>query len=294
MSNGLPKQMGVDFAQFVHGSPNEPDELCYLYHLDPPLKHAQHYLGTTENLERREGEHGSSAGARLLEVQKEQGGSWHLVRTWAGGRLKERALKMQSGKRYCPECTEHPRAGDEMPNPGRHFYFTRKERAAMKAERDLAEKEKAEREKKGPGVQDREFVPLPVTKPRTLTREEIEEQDAALTEMEALWVKQVKEAQVKQTEIEARLEGGQAGEREVLEGIARGMDPQEAMERHEEIAGLLDREAETPQDRAFADSYWISGRCAGESVREEIRDPQRYAELEPREQRQVADAEMGA
>ena len=99
------------------------------------------------------------------------------MRTWAGGRLKERALKMQSGKRYCPECTEHPRAGDEMPDPRRHFYFTRKERAAMKAERDLAEKEKAEREKKGPGVQDREFVPLPVTKPRSLTREEIAEQE---------------------------------------------------------------------------------------------------------------------
>ena len=71
MSNGRPKDMGVDFAQFVHGGPNEPDELCYLYHLDPPLKHAQHYLGTTENLEHREGEHGTSAGARLLEVQKQ-------------------------------------------------------------------------------------------------------------------------------------------------------------------------------------------------------------------------------
>ena len=56
----------------------------------------------------------------MLRVHKENGGGWHLTRTWAGGRLKERALKMQSGARYCPEpeCSgEHPRAGDEMPDP---------------------------------------------------------------------------------------------------------------------------------------------------------------------------------
>lgn len=297
MSDGRPKVMGVDFAQFVHGGPNEPDELCYLYHLDPPLKHAQHYLGTTElGIEERGKCHGTSAGARLLEVQKQNGGSWHLVRTWAGGRLKERALKMQSGKRYCPECTEHPRAGDEMPDPRRHFYFTRKERYALKAEKELAEKERAAREKKGPGVEDREFVPLERPEPRSLTREELAEQEQAMTEMEALWIKQAKERDMKQAEIEAAREGSEAGEREVLEGIERGMDPDQAMARHEEIAGVLDQEAETPQDRSFADAYWISGRYAGESAREEIRDPQRYAELEPQEEpdRELAGREMGA
>ena len=294
MSNGLPKLMGVDFAQFVHGGPNEPDELCYLYHLDPPLKHAQHYLGTTENLERARASTAVQPVPGCLKFRSRTGGSWHLVRTWAGGRLKERALKMQSGKRYCPECTEHPRAGDEMPNPRRHFYFTRKERAAMKAEKGLGrEGEGRAGEERpgcaGPGIRAAAVTGAAHADPRGASGA------GAGNDRNGGPVGQAGEGErMKQAEIEARHEGGQAGEREVLEGIERGMDPDEAMARHEEIAGLLDREAETPQDRAFADAYWISGRYAGESVREEIRDPQRYAELEPREQRQVADAEMGA
>jgi hypothetical protein len=293
------KVMGVDFPQFVHGGPDEPEELCYLYHLDPPYKHAEHYLGTTElGLEERDKFHQSGAGARLLEVQKEHGGSWHLVRTWAGGRLKERALKMQSGKRYCPECTEHPRAGDEMPDPKRHLYFTRKERAALKAEKEQQERDKEiernARKHDGPGVEFREFVPLPQPEPLTLTREELAAQDQALTEMEALWIKQAKEKQMKQGEIEAAKEGGQAGEQEVLEGIERGMDPDTALGRHEEIAGWLDREAETPSERAFANAYWTSGRYAGESAMEEIRDPEAYARLDEPAEREQADREIGA
>ena len=66
MSDGRAKGMGVDFAQFVHGGPDEPDEICYLYHLDPPLKHAQHYLGTTELGIEERGSPGIG-GARLLE-----------------------------------------------------------------------------------------------------------------------------------------------------------------------------------------------------------------------------------
>jgi len=287
-----PKEMGRDFPQFVHGGPEEPDELCYLYHLDPPYKHAGHYLGTTElGLEERGRYHEQGAGARLLDVQRQHGGTWHLVRTWAGGRLKERALKMQSGKRYCPECTEHPRAGDEMPDPKRHIYLTRKERAALKAEREQAEKGREARRHNGPGVEAREFEPVPEQRWPEKTQEQIEQEEQQLTEMEALWIRQAKEKDMQRTTEEARLEGGQAGEREVLEGITRGMDPGAAMERHEEIAGWLDREAETPEDRAFADAYFTSGRYAGESLTEEIRDPQSYAELQPRE---PADLELGA
>ena len=264
--SGRAKVMGVDFQQFVHGGPDEPEDLCYLYHLDPPYKHAEHYLGTTElGVEERGKYHGTSAGARLLEVQKEHGGSWHLVRTWAGGRLKERALKMQSGKRYCPECTEHPRAGDEPPNPAKFIYLTRKARAALKADRETAEKA---REKKGPGV---EVVNTRVEicsppQPYIPTPEEEDRRYQAVTELEALWERQAKEKQMKDAETEARREGAQAGEREVLEAIERGMDPQAAMGRHEEITGWLDSEAETPTDRAFADAFWNGGRYAAESV----------------------------
>lgn len=290
--SGRAKEMGVDFQQFVHGGLNEPEEMCYLYHLDPAYKHAQHYLGTTEDLDNRDARHGTSAGARLLEVQKEHGGSWHLVRTWAGGRLKELALKQQSGKRYCPECTKHPRAGDEMPDPKRHPYLTRKERAAMKAERDMAmrerEIERKARQHNGPGVEDREFVPIPQPEPHTETPEETAQHEQMLTEMEALWVKQAREKEMQKAEAEARREGGEAGTREVLEAIERGMAPETAMGRHEEITGWLDEEAETPSDRAFADGFWHGGRYAAESVLGELeRGEDAYTQ-----RREPADAEM--
>jgi hypothetical protein len=284
------KVMGVGFQQFVHGGPGEPDEICYLYHLDPPYKHAGHYLGTTElGVEERDKYHSAGIGARLLEVQKEHGGAWHLVRTWEGGRLKERALKMQSGKRYCPECTEHPRAGDELPNPAKFIYLTRKERAALKAEEEAAERA---RQKKQPGVEvvDARVVAFEKPKPYERTPEAEQRVLEAVTELEALWTRQAKEKEMKNLEAEARREGGEAGEREVLEAIERGMDPEAAMTRHEEIAGWLDSDAETPPDRAFAGAFWNGGRYAAEVVRGE-QERREDMFTEPRE---PADLEIGA
>ena len=283
--------MGRDFPQFVHEGSNPPESICYLYHLDPEFKHARHYLGTTEDLEFRDAQHGTSHGANLLQVQKEHGGSWHLVRTWSGGRLKERALKMQSGARYCPECTEYPRSGDTDPNPGRHLYLTRKERAALRTERDLAAKEAAEREADraarrhdGPGVEDRPFVPRPEQEVREETEEEKAEHERMLTEMEALWIKQARENEVKEREIEARREGALAGEREVLEALERGLDPEAAMDRHTEITGWLTEEAESPGDRAFADAFAQGGRYAAEAVRGEQEGREDWV-FEPRQER---------
>jgi hypothetical protein len=284
------KVMGVDFPQFVHGGPDEPEELCYLYHLDPPYKHAGHYLGTTElGVEERGKYHHAGSGARLLEVQKQHGGSWHLVRTWAGGRLKERALKMQSGKRYCPECMEHPAPGDRLPNPAKFIYLSRKERSALKEERETAQKV---REKKGPGVEvvDMREVPYEKPKPYERTREQEQKVLEAVTELEALWAQQAKEKEMQELEAEARREGGQAGEREVLEAIERGMDPEAAMGRHEEITGWLGSEAETPSERAFADAFWNGGRYAAEAVRADLE----HGEDVFTERREPADVELGA
>jgi hypothetical protein len=108
-----------------------PKEICYLFHLDPPLEHAKHYLGTSEDFETRDSKHGTSQGARLLQVQRERGGSWHLVRTWRGGRRKERQLKSNPGTRYCPDCTDHPLEGKGRPGSK---YLTRKQRADRQAQ----------------------------------------------------------------------------------------------------------------------------------------------------------------
>jgi len=99
------------FRYLEHLGLPAPQMVVYLYHLDPPYKHAAHYLGSTDDLDRRDAEHGGTHGARLLQVQKRAGGTWHLVRTWIGGRQKESELKSNNGKRYCPECTKHPLPG---------------------------------------------------------------------------------------------------------------------------------------------------------------------------------------
>jgi hypothetical protein len=116
------------FGYLVHLGPNPPRLIVYLYHLDPPYKHAAHYLGSTDDFDRRDSEQGGPRGANLLRFQQEAGGSWHLVRTWAGGKQKERQLKSASGARYCPECSQHPLLGLAPRRPGA-TYLTRRQRA---------------------------------------------------------------------------------------------------------------------------------------------------------------------
>jgi predicted GIY-YIG superfamily endonuclease len=82
----------------------------YLLHFDQPLKHATHYLGSTDNLEERLQAHRGGYGARIMEVLHEQGIGFQLVRTWEGGKRKEMQLKRgHDGRRLCPVCSE----GDE-------------------------------------------------------------------------------------------------------------------------------------------------------------------------------------
>src|SRR5215472_3716865 len=121
------------FVYLEHLGLSAPQMVVYLYHLDPPYKHAAHYLGSTDDLDRRDAEHGGPHGARLLQVQKQAGGTWHLVRTWAGGRQKESELKSNNGKRYCPECTPRPLPGI---NTQHRVRKTRCQRAQDKQRRD--------------------------------------------------------------------------------------------------------------------------------------------------------------
>ena len=92
----------------------------YLIHFDAKLCHAQHYLGSADNVEARLECHRKGNGARLMEVITEHGIPWRLARTWPGDRKLERELKRQKGSpRLCPIC--NPNANHRKP--------TRKERA---------------------------------------------------------------------------------------------------------------------------------------------------------------------
>jgi predicted GIY-YIG superfamily endonuclease len=81
--------------------------VVYLLHFDRPYRHAKHYLGSCQDLERRLTQHGKGRGARLLEVVQAVGIGWQLARTWCGGKKRERQLKNQGGaSRRCPICKE--------------------------------------------------------------------------------------------------------------------------------------------------------------------------------------------
>jgi len=80
-------------------------KVVYLLHFSRPYRHARHYLGSCVDLEGRLAQHAAGSGARLVEVIVSNGISFELVRTWRGGRRKERSLKKwHSGVRLCPLC----------------------------------------------------------------------------------------------------------------------------------------------------------------------------------------------
>lgn len=89
--------------------------MVYLLHFDRPYKHARHYLGFAENLERRLAEHRRADPGcyhRLMIVIHAAGIGFTLARTWNGGRELERRLKRHGGAtRLCPLCTPHGTRG---------------------------------------------------------------------------------------------------------------------------------------------------------------------------------------
>lgn len=84
----------------------------YLLHFDQPIAdHAGHYMGSTADLDQRLADHAEGRGARLMEVCRERGIGWRLVRTWEGDRTTERRLKRRkNAPRLCPLCREKKRA----------------------------------------------------------------------------------------------------------------------------------------------------------------------------------------
>ncbi len=78
----------------------------YLIHLERPYRHARHYLGSTNDLPRRLRDHAAGSGSRFMEVVSDAGIAWSCVRTWPGGRTRERELKRRGGAaRICPVCS---------------------------------------------------------------------------------------------------------------------------------------------------------------------------------------------
>ena len=83
-----------------------------------PYRHAAHYLGWSADIRERIGEHVAGRGARLVSVVIAAGYRVQLVRTWAGGREQERALKHWHGsRRLCPLCVWNLAGAGDDPAP---------------------------------------------------------------------------------------------------------------------------------------------------------------------------------
>ncbi len=77
----------------------------YLIHFEQAYKHAQHYLGFTDDLASRLEAHAAGHGARLMSVINSAGITWRCVRTWQGDRKLERKLKnRKEAPALCPVC----------------------------------------------------------------------------------------------------------------------------------------------------------------------------------------------
>jgi len=77
----------------------------YLYHFSDKLGHAQHYIGSCTDLKKRDWMHQNGLGARLLQVARERGIKFWIVKTWPGGRQFERQLKnRKNAPHLCPIC----------------------------------------------------------------------------------------------------------------------------------------------------------------------------------------------
>jgi predicted GIY-YIG superfamily endonuclease len=78
----------------------------YLIHLDTKMAHSQHYIGYADSVAKRVKKHGTSEGARMLQVARQRGITFRLVREWWGAdRRFERKLKRRKkSSQLCPIC----------------------------------------------------------------------------------------------------------------------------------------------------------------------------------------------
>ncbi len=100
---------GTQLAHPVRAEPAQKPRMTpqiYLLHFTQPYRHAQHYLGFTEDLDRRLQQHRSGRGSPLVAAAINAGTHFELAATWTGDRREERRLHRykNSGARLCPIC----------------------------------------------------------------------------------------------------------------------------------------------------------------------------------------------
>ena len=83
----------------------------YVLHIEPPYRHAAHYIGFTTRPDERVAEHLSGRGSPLVRAALAAGHEVTVALKWhCGTRQFERYLKNQKGTRqFCPRCNPKAR-----------------------------------------------------------------------------------------------------------------------------------------------------------------------------------------
>lgn len=98
------------FEKFIPPVRKTPGQMgtIYVLHIDPPFKHARHYVGwTPRDVEQRLEDHLRGSGSPLIRAAVQQGHDVILTTTFEGTRDMERYLKKKHGAAaFCPLCRE--------------------------------------------------------------------------------------------------------------------------------------------------------------------------------------------
>lgn len=79
--------------------------MVYLLHFERPYFHARHYIGYTDDLERRLGEHLSGQGSPLVKAVVNSGVAVIVAATFEGDRDLEKKMKARhKAAHFCPIC----------------------------------------------------------------------------------------------------------------------------------------------------------------------------------------------
>jgi hypothetical protein len=109
--------MSAVLGRVPEGNPLGGDQMgtVYLIHIEPPYRHAKHYLGFTyadDSPKKRFDRHVAGRGSPLIKAALEAGSSVEVVRVWKNvDRTLERTLKLRKNTpTLCPICKQKKRS----------------------------------------------------------------------------------------------------------------------------------------------------------------------------------------
>ncbi|MFL6284573.1 MAG: GIY-YIG nuclease family protein [Pyrinomonadaceae bacterium] len=110
------------------------ESVVYLLCLSRALAHSKHYIGSSQNLDRRFKEHCSGRGSKFTQAVVRAGIAMRIAATWDGERYEERRKKLaRNAARWCPFCRDEFLARDRARRKAKRLAKKREQQAAPQA-----------------------------------------------------------------------------------------------------------------------------------------------------------------